>query len=72
MAKAQSKQKPNWILKRREEILDEHCFLSVHSMTFNYALHPILLDRARGKKFMERKLNQFSYVVLSSLYRLLF
>lgn len=50
MAKAQSEQKPNWILKRRQEILDEHCFLSVHSITSNYALHLILLDRAREKK----------------------
>lgn len=38
MAKSQSKKKPNWDLKGKEEIFEEDQFLFVHPITFNYAI----------------------------------
>lgn len=41
MAKLQSKRKPNWVLKGKEEIFKEDHFLFVHPITFNYAVHSV-------------------------------
>lgn len=41
MARAQSKKKPNWLLKGSEEIFEKDHFLSLHSITFNYAVHSV-------------------------------
>lgn len=70
MAKAQSRKKPNWVLKERE-MFEKDNFLSVHSITFNNTIHLLFWSfvPARKKK-NSGDTNKVNLLILCSLFHI--